>query len=268
MRGLKVLIRGAGEHASATAHCLFGCGMRVTMTEVECPTAVRRAVSFCTAVFNGACEVEGVPGRLWRLDDWQELDRGDLDHVPVFVDPEGFLVERWRPDVIVDARILKHNDGNSPEQAPLVIGLGPGLLVGRDVHVVIETRRGHDLGRIIRSGCGAPDTGIPGPIAGFTTERVLRAPCAGVVETRIEIGQPVTTGDVVCTVAGRPVEAAISGVLRGVVHGGIEVPANLKIGDVDPRGDPAFCFTISDKARTISGAVLEAILRRFPPCWP
>jgi xanthine dehydrogenase accessory factor len=268
MKGLKVLIRGAGEHASATAHCLFRCGMRVAMTEVQRPTAVRRPVSFCAAVFDGTCAVEGVPGRLWGLDAWQELDRGDLDHVPVFVDPEGLLVERWRPDVIVDARILKRNEGNSPEQAPLVIGLGPGLLAGQDVHVVIETRRGHDLGRIIRSGFSAPDTGIPGPIGGFTTERVLRAPCAGVVETRMEIGQPVHAGDVVCTVAGRPVEAAITGVLRGVVHGGIEVPANLKIGDVDPRGDPAFCFTISDKARTIGGAVLEAILCRFPPRWP
>jgi xanthine dehydrogenase accessory factor len=268
MSGLKVLIRGAGEHASATAHRLFRCGMRVAMTEVLRPTAVRRSVSFCTAVFDGACTVEGVPGRLWSRDEWEELERSDPDHVPVFVDPEGFLVERWRPHAIVDARILKRNEGNSPEQAPLVIGLGPGLLAGRDVHIVIETRRGHDLGRVIRSGCSAPDTGIPGPIAGFTTERVLRAPCAGLLETRLEIGQPVNAGDVVCTVAGRPVEAAISGVLRGVVHGGIEVPANLKVGDVDPRGDPAFCFTISDKARTISGSVLEAILSRFPPRWP
>jgi len=268
MRGLKVLIRGAGEHASATAHCLVRCGMRVAMTEVRQPTAVRRAVSFCAAVFDGACAVEGMPGRLWRLDAWQELDRGDLDHVPVLVDPEGFLMEQWKPDVIVDARILKRNEGNSPEQAPLVIGLGPGLLAGRDVHVVIETRRGHDLGRIIREGYSAPDTGIPGAIAGFTTERVLRAPCAGVVETLLEIGQGVSAGDVVCAVAGRPVAAAISGVLRGVVHDGIEVCADLKVGDVDPRGDPACCFTISDKARTISGAVLEAILSRFPPRWP
>lgn len=267
MSTLKVLIRGAGEHASATAHRLLRCGLRVAMTEVQHPTAVRRAVSFCSAVFDGACAVEGVPGRLWRLDDWPELDRG-LDHVPVLVDPDAVLVERWRPDIVVDARILKRNDGNSPEQAPLVIGLGPGLLAGRDVHVVIETRRGHDLGRVIGEGYAAPDTGIPGPIDGVTSERVLRAPCAGVLEARLEIGHPVSAGDVVCTVAGRPVAAAISGVLRGVVHGGVEVPANLKVGDVDPRGNPAFCFTISDKARTISGAVLEAILCRFPPRWP
>ena len=268
MNGLKVLIRGAGEHGSATAHRLFRCGMRVAMTEVRQPTALRRSVSFCSAVFDGTCEVEGVPGRLWSLEEWGELEPSAWDHVPVFVDPEGLLVERLRPHAIVDARILKRNDGNSPEQAPLVIGLGPGLLAGRNVHIVIETCRGHDLGRIIREGYGAPDMGIPGSIAGFTIERVLRAPCAGVLETRLEIGQGVNAGDVVCTVAGRQVEAAISGVLRGVVHGGVEVPANLKVGDIDPRGDPAFCFTISDKARTISGSVLEAILSRFPPCWP
>ncbi|HNX49596.1 MAG TPA: selenium-dependent molybdenum cofactor biosynthesis protein YqeB [Thermoanaerobaculaceae bacterium] len=268
MRSLNVLVRGAGEHASATAHRLFRCGLRVVMTEVQHPTAVRRAVSFCTAVFDGTCAVEDVPGRLWNLVEWEELGRRDLDHVPVFVDPEGRLVEGWRPDVIVDARILKRNDGNSLEQAPLVIGLGPGLLAGQDVHLVIETLRGHDLGRIIRSGYGAADTGVPGPIAGHTAERVLRAPCAGTLETRLEIGQLVHAGDVVCTVAGQPVQATISGMLRGVVHGGIEVPANLKVGDVDPRGEPAFCFTISDKARTIAGSVLEAILSRFPPRWP
>jgi xanthine dehydrogenase accessory factor len=242
--------------------------MRVAMTELLRPTALRRSVSFCAAVFDGVCTVEGVPGRLWSLGEWEELEQRDLDHVPVFVDSEGLLVERWSPDVIVDGRVLKRNDGNSADQASLVIGLGPGLLAGRDVHIVIEMRRGHDLGRAIRSGFSAPDTGIPGPIAGYTVERVLRAPCAGVLETLLEIGQLVSPGDVVCTVAGQPVEAAISGVLRGVVHGGIEVSANLKVGDVDPRGDPAFCFTISDKARTISGSVLEAILSRFPPRWP
>lgn len=265
MRTLRVLIRGAGEHASATAHRLFRCGMRLAMTEVPQPTAVRRAVSFCTAVFDGTCEVEGVGGRLWSLDGWQGLDRPGLDHVGVFVDPDGLLIERWRPDVVVDARILKRNDGNSLAQAPLVIGLGPGLVAGSDVHVVVETLRGHDLGRIIREGASAPDTGVPGPIQGHTVERVLRAPCAGVLETVLDIGRPVAAGDVVCTVAGQPVRATLAGVIRGVIHSGIEVSAGLKIGDVDPRGDPAHCFTISDKARTISGAVLEAILTRFPP---
>ena len=268
MSGLKVLIRGAGEHASAAAHRLLRCGIRVAMTEVPRPTAVRRAVAFCTAVFDGACAVEGVPGRRWDLDEWEGLERGEPDHVPVFVDPAGLLVERWRPHVLVDARILKRSDGTAPEQAPLVIGLGPGLVAGRDVHLVVETSRGHDLGRVIRAGCAAPDTGVPGAIAGFTAERVLRAPCAGVLETRLEIGQAVGAGEVVCAVGGRPVAAAIAGVLRGVVHDGVEVPAGAKVGDVDPRGDPAFCFTISDKARTISGAVLEAILSRFPPRWP
>jgi xanthine dehydrogenase accessory factor len=239
--------------------------MRVAMTDVQHPTAVRRAVSFCTAVFDGACDVEGVSGRLHSLDEWEMLEGRGLEHVPVFVDPGGLLVGRWRPDVIVDARILKRNDGNSIEQAPLLIGLGPGLRAGQDVHVVIETLRGHDLGRIIRTGFAAADTGIPGTIAGYAAERVLRAPCAGVVESVLDIGQPVGAGDVVCTVSGRPVRSELSGALRGVVHGGVEVPAGLKVADVDPRGGRSLCFTISDKARTISGSVLEAILSRFPP---
>ena len=135
------------------------------------------------------------------------------------------------------------------------------------MHVVVETLRGHDLGRIIRSGFTAPDTGTPGSIAGYTAERVLRAPCAGVLQTVAEIGQAVHAGDVVCTVAGEPVRTVLDGVLRGVVHGGIEVPAGLKIADVDPRGERENCFTISDKARTIGGSVLEAILTRFPPAF-
>ncbi|MBN1944880.1 MAG: EF2563 family selenium-dependent molybdenum hydroxylase system protein [Bradymonadales bacterium] len=268
MRRLKVVIRGAGEHASATAHRLFRCGMRVALTEVQQPTAIRRAVAFCSAIFEGTWTVEGVPARLWSLDNWRDLEGAALDHLPVFVDPEGLLIERWRPDVVVDARILKRNEGNSLNQAPLVIGLGPGLLAGQDVHVVIETQRGHDLGRVIHSGYTSPDTGVPGVIAGQSADRVLRAPCAGIVENAMDIGQRVAAGDTVCTVGGQPVLASISGVLRGMIHPGIEVTDRLKISDVDPRGDPAYCTTISDKARTLSGSVLEAILTRFPPGWP
>lgn len=268
MRSVKVLVRGAGEHASATAHRLFRCGLTVATTEAARPTAVRRAVSFCQAVFDGTCEVEGVAGRLWNADEWDNLGSGRHDHVPVFVDPDARLIGLWRPDVVVDARILKRNEGNSTGQAPLVIGLGPGLEAGADVHVVIETLRGHDLGRIIRSGRSAPDTGTPGSIAGYTSERVLRAPCSGVLGTIVEIGRAVNAGEAVCTVGGQPVRTVLSGVLRGVVHGGIEVPVGLKVADVDPRGEGRSCFTISDKARTIAGSVLEAILTRFPPAFP
>lgn len=257
---MKVLILGAGEHASSTACRLFRCGFHVVMTEVAQPLAVRRAVSFCSAVWDGEAKVEGVTGRRWSL--LQELP-ASLDHVAVVVDPSASLVARWQPQVVVDARLLKRAGATSVDMAPLVISLGPGAVCGREAHVVVETDRGHDLGRLIYEGGAAPDTGIPGPVGGVAAERVLRAPVAGVVRAVHAIGDLVKAGEVVAWVGEQPVTARISGVLRGLVHDGVDVSANLKLGDVDPRGVPQACFTISDKSRNISGSVLEAILVRF-----
>lgn len=259
MRRLRVLVRGAGEHASATAHRLHRCGMRVAMTEVAAPTAVRRAVAFCSAVWDGEADVEGVRGALWHAADAGALRSYGFERVAVFVDPGSAVRRAWRPDVVVDARILKRNDDTSIADAPLVVALGPGYVAGRDAHVVVETNRGHDLGRLIHTGQAAPDTGVPGDIAGVRHERVLRAPAAGVFEEARAIGDRVAAGDVVGRVEGAEVRTAIAGVLRGLVRTGVPVTAGLKVGDVDPRGDVAACFTLSDKARTISGAVLEAV---------
>jgi xanthine dehydrogenase accessory factor len=258
---MKVLILGAGELATAIAHRLFRSGFDVVMTEVAEPLAVRRLVSFCGVVWDREVTVEGVPARRWELGDTLPAR---LDHVAVFIDPEGTLVARWQPDVLVDARLLKRGGATSVWQAPLVIGLGPGAVCGQEAHVVVETHRGHDLGRLIETGGAVPDTGIPGPIAGIGAERVLRAPAAGRVRGVLRIGDAVRAGDVVAWVGEHPVRSGISGVLRGIVRDGVAVTANLKLADVDPRGDAAACFTISDKGRTISGAVLEAILNRFP----
>jgi xanthine dehydrogenase accessory factor len=257
---VKVLVKGAGEHATATAHRLHRCGMRVVMTEIEAPTAVRLSVSYCTAVWDSAFTVEGVRSVRWSLDDAPLLDGFTFDHIPLFVDPAAHVRHVFRPDVIVDARIAKRNVDNRLDDAPLVVGLGPGLLAGRDVHVVVETNRGHHLGRLLYEGEASPDTGIPGKIEGFGVERVLRAPVAGVVRPALSIGTVVEAGALVCTVDGLPVWAGMPGLLRGLVRAGLHVPAGLKIGDIDPRHDPIHCTTLSDKARTLSGAVLEAIL--------
>ena len=259
----RILIKGAGEHASGTAHRLFRAGFRVAMTEVAWPAAVRRAVSFCAAIQHGVTCVEGVPARAWDLSDAPALEAFDWTHVPVLVDPDGRLLASWRPDVVIDGRILKRNRDNSLDDAPLVIGLGPGLEAGRDVHLVVETSRGHDLGRVIEHGAAAPDTGVPGRIAGFGVERVLRAPAEGVLETERRIGDLVRAGDRIAAVAGLPVPAAIPGVIRGLLRGGHRVTAGQKIGDIDPRGDVGYCWTLSDKTRTISGAVLEAVVRFY-----
>jgi xanthine dehydrogenase accessory factor len=262
---MKVLILGAGELASSIAHRLFRCGFDVAMTEVNEPLAVRRAVSFCSAVWDGQATVEGVTAR--RREPGEALAT-PLDHVAVFVDPESTLVAAWQPDVLVDGRLLKRAGATAASQAPLVISLGPGAVCGREAHLVVETHRGHDLGRLIDTGGAAADTGIPGPIGGVAAERVLRAPAAGRVRGILKIGDPVAAGDLVAWVGEHPVRSGIAGVLRGIVHDGVQVTAKLKLGDVDPRGDVRACFTLSDKGRTISGAVLEGILNRFPAVRP
>jgi xanthine dehydrogenase accessory factor len=256
----KVLIKGAGEQASATAHRLFRAGYRVLMTELARPTAIRRTVAFCSAVYEGAIEIEGVRGVLGRIEDVEARPASGWPDIPVCVDPGGRLVRRWRPDVIVDARILKMNLDDALDDAPLVIGLGPGLVAGRDVHYVIETMRGHDLGRIVAEGSTSHDTGQPGDIGGFTGERLLRSPADGVFTSARRIGDRLAAGDVVAHVGEAELRSAIAGVLRGLLWPGLEVTAGFKVADVDPRGDPALCLTLSDKARTISGSVLELVV--------
>lgn len=257
---MKVVILGAGELASAVGHRLFRTGFDVVMTEIDEPLAVRRAVSFCAAVWQGRSQVQGVEGRLWKLSD----DLPDkLPHVAVVVDPLGQVVSRWRPDVLIDGRILKRQGATSVAQAPLVIGLGPGARCGIEAHVIVETHRGHWLGTIIEQGSALENTGIPGEMQGYSKERVLRTSAEGVICVRCEIGQMVQVGQVVATVGQAQVETKVAGVIRGILRDGTFARANLKLGDVDPRGDVRACYTISDKSRTISGGVLEAILARY-----
>ena len=260
---LRVLVKGAGEQASGTAHRLFRCGLQVVMTDRDQPSAVRRRVSFAAALYEGSIIIEGVHGRAWSLNGLVGLPSFDWSHIPVFADPEDLLRHSWHPHVIIDARILKHNHGNSPDQAPLVMGYGPGLEAGNHVHAVVETHRGHDLGRIIHRGMAAADTGIPGTIGGVSEGRVLRAPCDGVLEVLRDIGSRVAAEELVAKVAGAPVRADIAGMVRGMAHPGLRVSQGQKLGDVDPRCDARACRTISDKARTISGAALEHIVASF-----
>jgi xanthine dehydrogenase accessory factor len=233
--------------------------MPVVITELAQPTVIRRAVAVASAVYEGQVEVEGLVARLVASD--QEICAVLAEgQVPVVVDPQAEVISRLRPIVVVDAIMAKRNTGTRITDAPIVIGLGPGFTAGVDVHAVIETNRGHHLGRVILSGGAEPHTGVPGPTAGFTAERVLRAPCEGIFTGKRRIGDPVEAGEVVASVAGEPVTAKISGVVRGLLADGLSVKAGMKVGDVDPRGVREHCFTISDKARAIGGGVLEAVL--------
>ncbi len=233
------------------------------MTELAWPTALRRTVSFCSAIFEREIVVEEVKGVRYTLDQTERLSSFDWSHIPVFIDPEFRLKDIWKPEVIIDGRILKKNLDNKVGDAPLVIGFGPGLAAGKDVDFVVETNRGHNLGRIITRGYSAPDTGVPGSIAGYAGERVVRSPADGTLQTERQLGDILKKGDLIGTVAGRAVTAAIPGVLHGLVFPGSRVVINQKLGDVDPRGDRSLCYTLTDKTRNISGAALEIILSFF-----
>ncbi|MGB5749623.1 MAG: selenium-dependent molybdenum cofactor biosynthesis protein YqeB [Desulfobacterales bacterium] len=258
---LTIVIKGAGEMASAVAWRLYMANFRkILMLETANPMAVRREVSFCEALHDGSQTVEGVKAVMAGAieDIHREWEQG---RIAVAVDPQWLLLEQVRPEVVVDAILAKNNLGTRMMDAELVIGLGPGFYAGRDVHMVIETNRGHDLGRIITTGAAETNTGVPGAIAGFTEERVLRAPAAGHFKTTKSIGDLVSAGEIIGTVAGQKLTSRIDGVLRGLIRSETTVIPGLKIGDVDPRGKKQYCFTISEKARAIGGSVLEAVLR-------
>ena len=258
-----VLIRGGGDLASGVAARLFRSGFPIVMTELPQPLMVRRTVSFGEAVNEGRVQVEGIEASL--VDGPEEAERllrsrGKERSIPVIVDPGASCRALIKPLVIVDAIMAKRNLGTRMADAPLVIALGPGFVAGVDCHVVVETNRGHCLGRAIYSGSAEPDTGIPGAIGGKTSERILRAPADGAVEGIVGIGERVRSGQTVARVDGREVRAQIDGVLRGLVRSGLQVSKGLKIGDVDPRAESGHCFLVSDKSLAIGGGVLEAIL--------
>ncbi len=257
---LTVVVKGGGDLATGVAHRLHRVGMRVVVTELARPMVIRRTVSFASAVFEGEIAVDGVRACL--------VDEVDAAHhlldqgiIPVIVDPHADIIQRLGPQVVVDAIIAKRNLGTRLDDAPVVIGLGPGFTAGLDVHAVIETMRGHHLGKVIMEGMALLDTGVPGSIEGHTGDRVLRSPGEGCFRACASIGDQVASGDVMAHVDGRPLFARISGVLRGILHDGLEVKEGYKVGDVDPRGVVEYCFTISDKARAIGAGVLEAIMR-------
>jgi xanthine dehydrogenase accessory factor len=263
IRKLSIGIKGAGEMASAIAWRLYMANIRkIFMMEIPCPLAVRRGVCFCEAIHEKSKTVEGVEAiKADRVDDVEQI--WDKEKIAVLVDPEWISREKLQPDVILDAILAKKNLGTTRMEAGLVIGLGPGFVAGNDVHMVIETNRGHNLGRIITSGSAEADTGVPGDIGGYTEERVLRAPAGGVFRAGKAIGDSVKKGEIVGEVAGTEIRTRIDGVIRGLIRSDIKVTQGLKLGDIDPRGDKNLCFTISDKARAIAGSALEAVLRIF-----
>lgn len=298
-KNLLIICRGAGDLATGIIHRLHRAGHRVIALETDYPAAIRRQVSFCEAVYDGSAAVEGVTARLVpaladvetdtekysgindipaahiALEKWDSsvieavLEAGE---VPLLIDPNGESIALLKPDVVVDAIIAKKNLGTTINMAPLVIGVGPGFMAGQDVHLVIESMRGHNLARIITDGMAQPNTGVPGNIAGFTSERVIHAPAAGYIHDVRKIGDIVQKGDEIARIYPDKesydnalseyvsVNATITGIIRGLIREGYYFRKGFKIADIDPReSELTNCFTISDKARSIAGSVLEAV---------
>ena len=260
-----VAVKGAGDLATGVIHRLSRAGFRVLATELPEPTVVRRTVAFAEAVATYSMTVEGVTAQLaTTLGDVQTLFASGL--VPILVDSDGSLLKEAHPTVLVEATVSKHNSGITINDAPIVLALGPGYEAGKDVHAVIETNRGHNLGRVYLSGTAEPNTGKPGAIGGYTLERLLRAPSAGRLLGIHHIGDMVQAGETVALIKAAdtgdevPVRALITGILRGLVRDGLTVHQAMKVGDIDPRAAREHCFTISDKARAVAGGVLEAML--------
>ena len=254
-----VVIRGAGDLATGVALRLWRAHIRVVMTDIERPTAIRRTVCFSQAIVHGETTVEDVTAK------WAETPQAALDVlkngcIPVLADPNGTCIPVLKPVAVVDAILAKKNLGTKITDAPVVIGVGPGFTAGVDCHAVVETMRGHYLGRVIHEGSAIPNTGIPGLIGGFAGERVLRAPADGVFHQILDIGAQVKMGDVAATVDGQPMLCTLDGVLRGILADGTPVFKGMKAGDIDPRCKLEHCYCASDKALAVGGGVLEAIL--------
>ena len=268
-----IICRGGGDLATGIVHRLFRAGFPVLVLETDSPAAIRRQVSFSEAVYDGTATVEGVTAE--RI---ASANRASVNHVleegrvPILVDPEGSSIPLLKPDIVVDAIIAKKNLGTAKEMAPLVIGVGPGFTAGADVDLVVESMRGHNLARIFTTGSALPNTGSPGNIGGFTKERVLHAEAAGYMKNIRQIGDIVEKGEEIARIYEKmtedgtfsgsyvSVEASISGIIRGLIREGYHFQKGFKIADIDPReSELANCFTISDKARSIGGSVLEAV---------
>ena len=255
-----ILIRGAGDIASGIAIRLYRSGFAVVMTDTALPTAIRRTVSFSGAITSGSQTVEDVTARLAGSVDETAGILGGGD-IAVLVDEGCTCLEALRPDAVVDAILAKRNLGTAMDMAPAVVGVGPGFTAGVDCHAVVETMRGHTLGRVYYEGSALPNTAVPGLIGDYAGERVLRAPADGVFRQLREIGELVESGETVGTVDGKPMRCTISGVLRGILADGTPVTRGMKSGDVDPRGNVENCYTVSDKALAVGGGALEAVLR-------
>ena len=259
-----IIVRGGGDLATGTIYKLHQCGLPVLVLETANPSAIRRNVAFSEAVYLSSQTVEGMTCSLASSipEAKNLLKAGNL---AMLIDPVGESIFNFHPLAVVDAILAKENLGTHRDMAPITVALGPGFTAGEDVDAVVETKRGHDLGKVLYTGAAAPNTGIPGIIGGYGKERVIHSPAAGILRNAAKITDTVEKGQIIAYVETKngkiPVYATLTGLLRGLIRDGYPVSEGFKIADIDPRLDEYNnCFTISDKARCIAGGVLEAVL--------
>lgn len=258
LKDIKVLLKGGGDLASGIGYRLNRAGFKLLVVEKPEPTAIRRTVSFASAVYQDTLEIEGVTGK--RARNFEEVKQcWQKREVPVTTTNETNILTSFQPDIIIDGRMLKERTDQSIDEASLVIGIGPGFTVNKNCNLAVETNRGHHLGRVIYQGSTAENTGSPGNVNGYTDERVIHAPEAGIFQSDCQIGQQLNPGDVIGRVNNKDLKTEIAGVVRGLLKPGIKVKAGTKLADVDPRSEKDYCYYISDKALAIAGGVLEAI---------
>lgn len=260
---MKVVIRGGGDLATGVAEVLYQSGFKILILDIEKPSSIRRSVCFSEAIYDGIIQVENIICK--KVENKNDIEKcWNEKIIPIMVDEKGEIIKKIKPNVVVDSIIAKKNLGTTKEMAPITIALGDGFEAGKDVDIVVETMRGHNLGRVITSGRAMKNTGIPGEIKGVSKDRVIYSLANGIFSSVKKIGDTVQKDEIIGYVGDVEIRGKISGVLRGIIREGYEVIENMKIGDIDPRiEEKNNCFTISDKARSLGGAVLRAIMFRL-----
>jgi xanthine dehydrogenase accessory factor len=258
----KILIRGAGEVASAIAHKLSASRFQVCMTDITKPLAVSRGVCFCEVMYEGEKTIDGVTAKLVSSSD--EIDKTwQAGKIAVMIDPQASIKDSLKPDIIIDAIMAKKDTGTKITDAQLVIGMGIGFHVGKNAHLIVETSNSENMGRVLYKGEAEPNDGVPVEINGLTQERVLRHPQGGLFKEVKLVGDTVKAGDIIGTVNGSPVKSEIDGVVRALIRDNTNVAPMIKLGEIDPRGESWMCYAIRPRMRAIAGGVLEAILSRI-----
>ncbi|CAN5373707.1 hypothetical protein BH10PSE10_BH10PSE10_02090 [soil metagenome] len=253
------VILGTNEIASAVAVRLHRAGFRVVLSHDPLPPVIRRKMAFHDALFDDDVTVEGIPAQ--RADTGLEI-RTALSQAPgVIITELGLLdlIVIQTIDILVDARMQKYlATPDLRRLARSAVGLGPGFAGDVNCDIAIETRPGK-AGQIIQQGYADEPDGVSHRLGSHWGERFVRSEFAGRWNTAIEIGTRVFKDFVVGHLGNTPIRAPFDGVLRGIVRDGTEVPAGVKLLEIDSRGRRAVWTGTDSRGQIIANAVTKAV---------